>query len=73
MLREEELEVELKLLLSLNHTPAWTGSLDNLRQSSYVSFSEITKLINQKKTELIRLKNGQKRIKERPLQKQSNS
>ena len=48
----EKLEVELELLLSLDHVEAWTGELGNLKQSSYVLFSDITKLINQKREQL---------------------
>jgi hypothetical protein len=52
MNEKEKLEVEIKLLLSLNHVPAWTGSLENLKQSSYVKFSDVIKLINEKKQKL---------------------
>jgi hypothetical protein len=52
MSEKEKLEIEIKLLLSLNHVPAWTGSLENLKQSSYVKFSDVIKLINEKKQKL---------------------
>lgn len=52
MTDKEKLEVEIKLLLSLEHVEAWTGSLDNLKQSSYVLFSDVIKLLNKKKQEL---------------------
>ena len=55
---KEKLEIELELLLSLNYVQAWTGSLDNLKQSSYVLFSDITRLINEKRKELRSLNNG---------------
>ena len=39
-------EIEfLKELRNLNYTNAYTGSLDNLKQSSYIPMFEITKLI----------------------------
>lgn len=55
---KEKLEIEIELLLSLNYVQAWTGSLDNLKQSSYVLFSDITRLINEKRKELRSLNNG---------------
>lgn len=55
---KEKLETELELLLSLNYVQAWTGSLDNLKQSSYILFSDITRLINKKREELRSLNNG---------------
>jgi hypothetical protein len=55
---KEKLETELELLLSLNYVHAWTGSLDNLKQSSYILFSDITRLINKKREELRSLNNG---------------
>jgi hypothetical protein len=52
MSENEKLEIEIELLLSLNHVQAWTGSLEDLRQSSYVSYGDITRLINLKREQL---------------------
>lgn len=55
MSEKEKLEIEINLLLSLDHTEAWTGNLDNLQQKSYVLYSNITKMINEKREEHKRL------------------
>lgn len=55
MTKKEKLEVEIELLKSLNHVPAWTGSLENLKQSSYVLFGDIIKLLNEKREQLKKL------------------
>jgi len=55
MNEKEKLKVELDLLLSLNYVSAWTGSLGDLRHGSYVKFSDITKLINEKKSKIQKL------------------
>lgn len=52
MTEKEKLEVEIELLLSLNHVEAWTGSLGELKQKSYVSYTDIIKLKNEKEEKL---------------------
>ncbi len=55
MNEREKLQVEIDLLMSLNHVEAWTGSLGNLVQKSYVSFTDIIKLKNEKVEKLKQL------------------
>jgi hypothetical protein len=52
----EKLEIEIELLLSLDSVQAWTGSLENLKQSSYVSYSKIIQLLSEKREQLKKLK-----------------
>lgn len=51
------LEAEIELLLSLKHETAFTGDLSSLKQRSYVEFSQVIKLLNEKRIELKKLKN----------------
>jgi len=51
-----ELEAQIKILLELQYTTAYTGSLQDLKPKSYVLYSDITKLLNQKRLELLKLK-----------------
>jgi len=48
MTEQEKLQVEIDLLMSLQHVEAWTGSLGDLKQKSYVSYTDIIKLKNEK-------------------------
>ena len=48
----EKLKIEMEILLSLNFVQAYIGSLDNLRQGSYVKSDEIIKLINERREKL---------------------
>lgn len=52
MTETEKLKVELELLLNLDYTQAFTGSLDSLRQGSYVRYYDITKMINERRQQL---------------------
>jgi len=52
MTDEEKLEVEINLLLTFEYVPAWSGSLDNLSQKSYVLYSDIIHALNKKRDEL---------------------
>lgn len=60
MTEQEKIQVELDLLMSLQHIEAWSGSLGELRQKSYVLYSDIVKLIN-KKRELLKNKRDEAR------------
>ena len=56
---KERLESEIKLLESFEYTHAWTGSLNNLRQKSYILYSDIIKAVDERKRKLKRLnRNG---------------
>lgn len=55
MSESERLEVEVDLLLSLNYVQAWTGSLDNLKQSSYVLYADIIKMLNERRAKIKQL------------------
>jgi hypothetical protein len=55
-MKKETLESELQLLLSLPYTQAYTGNLEKLQQKSYVEYSEILKLINERRERLQNLK-----------------
>jgi hypothetical protein len=50
------LEAEIRLLESLPYVHAYRGSLDNLEQRSYVEYSTVLKILNEKKKELKNLK-----------------
>jgi len=52
----EKLQIELDVLLSLNHCVAYTGSLDNLKQSSYVKFSDVVEEINKRRKRINEIK-----------------
>lgn len=52
----EKLKIEIELLMSLKHVEAWTGSLDELKQNSYVLFSDVIELINEKREKLKNIK-----------------
>ena len=52
MTEEEKLLTEITLLKSLNYVHAYTGSLESLEQKSYVLYSDIIKLINEKQYRL---------------------
>lgn len=52
----EKLKIEIELLMSLKHVEAWTGSLDELKQNSYVLFSDVIELINDKREKLKNIK-----------------
>jgi hypothetical protein len=54
--REIELRAQIEVLLQLEYTIAYTGSLENLQQKSYVLFSDITKVLNEKRSELAKIK-----------------
>ena len=45
----EKINIELDILLSLQHVPAWTGSLGNLKQSSYVLYTDVIEMINKRR------------------------
>ena len=51
----EILKAEIEVLKQLNHTTAYTGDLSNIKVSSYVLFSDVVKLINQKRKKLEKL------------------
>jgi hypothetical protein len=51
-----ELEAQISVLLQLEYVTAFTGTLDNIQQKSYVLFSEVLKLLNQKRSELRKIK-----------------
>lgn len=53
--REKEklkLEAQISVLLQLEYTTAFTGTLDNIQQKSYVLFSDVLKILNEKRREL---------------------
>lgn len=58
MEEKERLQIEIDLLMSLNHVQAWTGSLDELRQRSYVLYSDIIAGINERRAKLKSYDNG---------------
>ncbi len=53
--REKEklkLEAQISVLLQLEYVTAFTGTLDNIQQKSYVLFSDVLKILNEKRREL---------------------
>lgn len=49
MLTKEQLEIEINLLQSLPYTNAYTGVLGDLQQKSYVDYTHILTLLNEKR------------------------
>ena len=49
------LESEIKLLESFEHTEAYTGELGKLNQKSYILYSDVLKVLNEKKNKLKQL------------------
>lgn len=54
--QEKKLKDQIEILLELNHTTAYTGTLEKLEQHSYVLYSDVLKLLNQKREALKKLK-----------------
>ncbi len=54
--KKQRLQNEIDVLLQLNYTTAYKGSLDKLEIKSYVVYDDVIKLLNDKRKELKELK-----------------
>lgn len=60
-MKEEILIAQIKILSELEYRSAYTGSLNDLKLSSYVLYSDITSKMNELRIELNKLRYGRKR------------
>ena len=50
-----KLKAQIEVLMDLESTTAWTGSLDRLTQKSYVLYDDVLKKINSNRREIKQL------------------
>ena len=60
--RELILKSQIDVLNGLQYTTAYTGELGKVKHGTYVSYNEVIKVLNQKKQELQKLKEEDKKF-----------
>lgn len=51
-----ELQAQIEVLLELNHVIAYSGELGDIKINSYVPYSDVLKILNDKRKTLAKLK-----------------